>query len=193
MTAQIRQPRGERRPNDEEPGDPAPGDAVPGDGAAGDGAAGDAAAGDAAPADPPASPLLDLITRRLVESMRVAAQAIRIVEVDVTGIAASASAVGAALDAVLPDALRRYPSLEPFQLSTVEGALLEVPVLRPPLAAVLCAGTPVPRPVVRTGPDGTQTVAVGRLLFLALSYDQRAVAPDDVTGFLSTVRAALTA
>jgi pyruvate/2-oxoglutarate dehydrogenase complex dihydrolipoamide acyltransferase (E2) component len=130
------------------------------------------------------SPLLSLITRRLVESLRVSAQLTRVVEADVTGVAALPEALARAAEQVRED----HPLVQPLTLTTVDTgeALFELPVLRPPHVAVLSAGTPAQRPVVRDG-----AVVVRRVAMLALGYDQRAVEPAEAARFLSAVRAAL--
>jgi pyruvate/2-oxoglutarate dehydrogenase complex dihydrolipoamide acyltransferase (E2) component len=127
------------------------------------------------------SPLLALIARRLVESLRASAQVTRVVEVDVTGVSALRPALADAVAA----ALDRHPALSPCSVTTVDDgdALVETPVLRPPQVAVLSAGTPVQRPVVRDG-----AVVVRCVVLLALGYDQRVVEPAEVARFLAEIR-----
>ncbi len=127
------------------------------------------------------SPVLALVTKRLVQSLRVAAQATRVVEAEVPA-EDWPEPVAQACEA----ALEHHPALCPLELDTVDGALFELATVHPPQVAVLSAGTPVDRVVVRDG-----AAAVRRVAYLALSYDQRLVEPDEASAFLADVQARL--
>ena len=67
------------------------------------------------------------------------------------------------------------------------GALFDTPILNQPQVAMLGTGAIVRRPVVIDA-DGTETIAIRSMMFLALSYDHRIVDGADAARFLSTVK-----
>ena len=68
------------------------------------------------------------------------------------------------------------------------GALFDTPILNPPESAILGLGAAVRRPVVLTGPDGEDRIAVRSMAYLALSYDHRLVDGADAARFLGSVK-----
>ena len=71
------------------------------------------------------------------------------------------------------------------------GALFDTPIINQPQVGILGTGTVVKRPVVVTGPEGDETIAVRSMCYLALSYDHRIVDGADAARFLGTVKARL--
>lgn len=69
-----------------------------------------------------------------------------------------------------------------------QGALFDTPILVPPQAAMLGTGAIVKRPVVLTGTDGSESIAVRSMSFLPLTYDHRLVDGADAGRFLTTVK-----
>jgi len=69
-----------------------------------------------------------------------------------------------------------------------QGALFDTPILVPPQAAMLGTGAIVKRPVVMTGADGSESIAVRSMSFLPLTYDHRLIDGADAGRFLSTVK-----
>jgi len=68
------------------------------------------------------------------------------------------------------------------------GALFDTPILNQPEVAILGLGAVVRRPVVRTGPDGDDRIAVRSMAYLALTYDHRLVDGADAARFLAAVK-----
>ena len=68
------------------------------------------------------------------------------------------------------------------------GALFDTPILNQPESAILGLGAAVRRPVVMTGPDGDDRIAVRSLAYLALTYDHRLVDGADAARFLGSVK-----
>ncbi len=56
-----------------------------------------------------------------------------------------------------------------------QGALFDTPILVPPQAAMLGTGAIVKRPVVITGDDGSESIAVRSMSYLPLTYDHRLI------------------
>ncbi len=68
------------------------------------------------------------------------------------------------------------------------GALFDTPIINQPQVAILGVGAIVKRPVVVKGADGSDTIAVRDMVYLALSYDHRIVDGADAARFLSTLK-----
>ena len=69
-----------------------------------------------------------------------------------------------------------------------QGALFDTPILVPPQAAMLGTGAIVKRPVVITGDDGSESIAVRSMSYLPLTYDHRLIDGADAGRFLTTVK-----
>jgi 2-oxoglutarate dehydrogenase E2 component (dihydrolipoamide succinyltransferase) len=69
-----------------------------------------------------------------------------------------------------------------------QGALFDTPILVPPQAAMLATGAIVKRPVVLTGADGSESIAVRSMSYLPLTYDHRLIDGADAGRFLTTVK-----
>ncbi|MCI1262718.1 MAG: 2-oxoglutarate dehydrogenase, E2 component, dihydrolipoamide succinyltransferase [Tetrasphaera jenkinsii] len=67
------------------------------------------------------------------------------------------------------------------------GALFDTPILNQPQVAMLGTGAIVRRPVV-VEVDGSETIAIRSMMYLALSYDHRIVDGADAARFLTTVK-----
>ncbi|MFW0792827.1 2-oxoglutarate dehydrogenase, E2 component, dihydrolipoamide succinyltransferase [Gordonia sp. CPCC 205515] len=74
-----------------------------------------------------------------------------------------------------------------------QGALFDTPILVPPQAAMLGTGAIVKRPVVITGADGSESIAVRSMSFLPLTYDHRLIDGADAGRFLTTIKKRLEA
>jgi 2-oxoglutarate dehydrogenase E2 component (dihydrolipoamide succinyltransferase) len=68
------------------------------------------------------------------------------------------------------------------------GALFDTPIINQPQVAILGTGSVVKRPVVVTGADGEETIAVRSMVYLALTYDHRIVDGADAARFLVAVK-----
>jgi pyruvate dehydrogenase E2 component (dihydrolipoamide acetyltransferase) len=68
------------------------------------------------------------------------------------------------------------------------GALFGTPIVSLPAVAILDLGAVVRRPVVLTGPDGADTIAVRSMAYLSLTYDHRVVDGADAARFLGAVK-----
>jgi 2-oxoglutarate dehydrogenase E2 component (dihydrolipoamide succinyltransferase) len=68
------------------------------------------------------------------------------------------------------------------------GDTFALPVINQPQVAILAMGTIKKRPVVLTGPDGEDTLAIRETMFSALSFDHRLI--DGATGdqFMAAVK-----
>jgi 2-oxoglutarate dehydrogenase E2 component (dihydrolipoamide succinyltransferase) len=73
------------------------------------------------------------------------------------------------------------------------GALFDTPIINQPQVAILGTGTVVKRPVVIDDPNLGETIAVRRMVYLALTYDHRLVDGADAARFLSDVKERLEA
>jgi len=68
------------------------------------------------------------------------------------------------------------------------GALFDTPIINQPQVAILGTGTVVKRPVVIDDPNLGETIAVRRMVYLALTYDHRIVDGADAARFLTDVK-----
>ena len=73
------------------------------------------------------------------------------------------------------------------------GALFDTPIINQPQVAILGTGSVVKRAVVIDDPNLGETIAVRRMVYLALTYDHRLVDGADAARFLSDVKARLEA
>ncbi len=71
------------------------------------------------------------------------------------------------------------------------GALFDTPVVFLPQVAILGTGVVTKRPVVVQAADGTDSIAIRSMVYLALSYDHRLVDGADASRFLVDVKARL--
>jgi pyruvate dehydrogenase E2 component (dihydrolipoamide acetyltransferase) len=71
------------------------------------------------------------------------------------------------------------------------GSLFDTPILNPPEVGILATPTIEKRPVVLTGPDGSERIAVRQRTYLCLSYDHRLVDGADAARFLTDLAALL--
>lgn len=69
-----------------------------------------------------------------------------------------------------------------------QGALFDTPILVPPQAAMLGTGAIVKRPVVISGDDGSESIAVRSMSFYPLTYDHRLIDGADAGRFLTTIK-----
>jgi pyruvate dehydrogenase E2 component (dihydrolipoamide acetyltransferase) len=68
------------------------------------------------------------------------------------------------------------------------GALFDTPIINQPQVAILGTGSVVKRAVVIDDPNLGETIAVRRMVYLALTYDHRIVDGADAARFLSDVK-----
>jgi 2-oxoglutarate dehydrogenase E2 component (dihydrolipoamide succinyltransferase) len=68
------------------------------------------------------------------------------------------------------------------------GALFDTPIINQPQVGILGTGAVVKRPVVVTDEDGSESIAVRSMAYLALSYDHRIVDGADAARFLTTMK-----
>lgn len=73
------------------------------------------------------------------------------------------------------------------------GALFDTPIINQPQVGILGVGAIVKRPMVVTGPDGDDLLAIRHMMYLCLTYDHRLVDGADAGRFLQTVTARLAA
>lgn len=71
------------------------------------------------------------------------------------------------------------------------GALFDTPVVFLPQVAILGTGVVQKRPVVLTGTDGSESIAIRSMVYLALSYDHRLIDGADASRYLVDVKARL--
>jgi 2-oxoglutarate dehydrogenase E2 component (dihydrolipoamide succinyltransferase) len=71
------------------------------------------------------------------------------------------------------------------------GALFDTPVVFLPQVAILGTGIVTKRPVVVTAADGSDSIAIRSMVYLALSYDHRLVDGADASRYLVDVKARL--
>jgi 2-oxoglutarate dehydrogenase E2 component (dihydrolipoamide succinyltransferase) len=71
------------------------------------------------------------------------------------------------------------------------GALFDTPVVFLPQVAILGTGVVQKRPVVITGADGQESIAIRSMVYLALSYDHRLIDGADASRFLVDVKVRL--
>ena len=68
------------------------------------------------------------------------------------------------------------------------GALFDTPIINQPNVGILGTGAVVKRPVVVTDEDGSSTIAIRDMVYLAISYDHRVVDGADAARFLTTMK-----
>ncbi len=68
------------------------------------------------------------------------------------------------------------------------GAVFDTPIVPSPQVGILGTGVIQKRPMVVTGPDGTEAIAIRSMCYLALSYDHRIVDGADASRFLQAVK-----
>jgi 2-oxoglutarate dehydrogenase E2 component (dihydrolipoamide succinyltransferase) len=68
------------------------------------------------------------------------------------------------------------------------GALFDTPIINQPQVAILGIGSIVKRPVVVKDADGSDTIAIRDMVYLAISYDHRIVDGADAARFLTTLK-----
>ncbi len=68
------------------------------------------------------------------------------------------------------------------------GALIDTPIVPGGTSAILATGTIVKRPVVVTGEDGADVIAVRSMCYLSLSYDHRLVDGADASRYLTAIK-----
>ncbi len=68
------------------------------------------------------------------------------------------------------------------------GALFDTPVVFLPQSAILGTGIVTKRPVVVTAADGSDSIAIRHMVYLALSYDHRLIDGADASRFLVDVK-----
>ncbi|MDQ3166899.1 MAG: 2-oxo acid dehydrogenase subunit E2, partial [Actinomycetota bacterium] len=73
------------------------------------------------------------------------------------------------------------------------GALFDTPIINQPQVAILGTGSVIKRAVVIDDANLGETIAVRRMVYLALTYDHRIVDGADAARFLSAVKARLEA
>ncbi|TQM44758.1 2-oxoglutarate dehydrogenase, E2 component, dihydrolipoamide succinyltransferase [Pseudonocardia cypriaca] len=71
------------------------------------------------------------------------------------------------------------------------GALFDTPIINQPQVAILGTGKITKQPVVVTGPDGEDAIAVRSVCYLPLTYDHRIVDGADAGRFVSAIKARL--
>ncbi len=69
------------------------------------------------------------------------------------------------------------------------GSLFDTPILNPPEVGILATPAIEKRPVVITGPDGTDRVAIRHRTYLCLTYDHRLIDGADAARFLGELAA----
>jgi 2-oxoglutarate dehydrogenase E2 component (dihydrolipoamide succinyltransferase) len=68
------------------------------------------------------------------------------------------------------------------------GALFDTPVVFLPQEAILGTGAVVKRPTVVKTVDGTESIAIRSMVYLALSYDHRIIDGADAARYLTQVK-----
>ncbi len=68
------------------------------------------------------------------------------------------------------------------------GALFDTPIIQQPQVGILGVGVVVKRPVVVSGEDDDETIAIRSMVYLSLTYDHRLVDGADAGRFLTTVK-----
>jgi 2-oxoglutarate dehydrogenase E2 component (dihydrolipoamide succinyltransferase) len=68
------------------------------------------------------------------------------------------------------------------------GALIDTPIVPGGTSAILATGAIVKRPVVVTGEDGSDVIAVRSMCYLSLSYDHRLVDGADAARYLVAIK-----
>ena len=73
------------------------------------------------------------------------------------------------------------------------GSIMATPVINQPQVAILDLEAVVKRPVVVTGEDGTDAIAIRPMTILGLSWDHRALDGAQAAQFLASLKARLEA
>ena len=73
----------------------------------------------------------------------------------------------------------------------VFGSLFGTPIINQPQVAILCVGTIEKRPIIETAADGSDTIGIRSMAYLALTYDHRLIDGADAEIFMSDVLATL--
>ncbi|MEM6289486.1 MAG: dihydrolipoamide acetyltransferase family protein, partial [Bacteroidota bacterium] len=73
------------------------------------------------------------------------------------------------------------------------GSLMGTPIINQPQSAILSPGAIVKRPVVVTGPDGEDVIAIRHMMYVSLSYDHRIIDGSMAASFLAAYRRQLEA
>ncbi len=68
------------------------------------------------------------------------------------------------------------------------GALFDTPIINQPQVAILGVGSIVRRPVVVTDDNGSESIAIRSMAYLALTYDHRIIDGADAGRFLTAVK-----
>ncbi|OZM79851.1 2-oxoglutarate dehydrogenase, E2 component, dihydrolipoamide succinyltransferase [Pseudonocardia sp. MH-G8] len=71
------------------------------------------------------------------------------------------------------------------------GALFDTPIINQPQVAILGTGKITKQPMVVTGPDGDDSIAIRSVCYLPLTYDHRIVDGADAGRFVSAIKARL--
>jgi pyruvate dehydrogenase E2 component (dihydrolipoamide acetyltransferase) len=71
------------------------------------------------------------------------------------------------------------------------GALFDTPIINQPQVAILGTGKITKQPMVLTGPDGADVIAIRSICYLPLTYDHRIVDGADAGRFVSAIKARL--
>ncbi|MCL3836699.1 2-oxoglutarate dehydrogenase, E2 component, dihydrolipoamide succinyltransferase [Aeromicrobium duanguangcaii] len=92
---------------------------------------------------------------------------------------------------VLPDEL----SGGTFSITNLgsNGALFDTPIINQPQVAILGVGSIVKRPVVITDANGSESIAIRSMAYLALTYDHRIIDGADAGRFLTAIKERLQA
>ncbi|MET1132719.1 MAG: 2-oxoglutarate dehydrogenase, E2 component, dihydrolipoamide succinyltransferase [Aeromicrobium sp.] len=92
---------------------------------------------------------------------------------------------------ILPDEL----SGGTFSITNLgsNGALFDTPIINQPQVAILGVGSIVKRPVVITDANGSESIAIRSMAYLALTYDHRIIDGADAGRFLTAIKERLQA
>ena len=92
---------------------------------------------------------------------------------------------------ILPDEL----SGGTFSITNLgsNGALFDTPIINQPQVAILGVGSIVKRPVVITDANGSESIAIRSMAYLALTYDHRIIDGADAGRFLTAMKERLQA
>jgi len=71
------------------------------------------------------------------------------------------------------------------------GALFDTPIINQPQVGILGTGAITKQPIVVTGPDGADAIAIRSVCYLPLTYDHRLVDGADAGRFVSAIRTRL--
>jgi 2-oxoglutarate dehydrogenase E2 component (dihydrolipoamide succinyltransferase) len=71
------------------------------------------------------------------------------------------------------------------------GSLIAAPIINQPQIGILGTGTLQKRPIVITGADGVDSIAIRPMVFISLVFDHRALDGEAASGFLRSVKDAL--